>query len=1064
MQSSSQGSSPAVSTLRAYVPRHVAEAMARSPGADILGQEHRLTTAVLYSDISGFTPLSEALGRLGARGTEELTSLLNDYFGALIEVTDTHGGIVGKFGGDALTVLFPSRRRAVAGRRAVACALELQRASLGREAVETAAGAFRLELKVGLAIGSVLSLSVGVPDTRMEYVIAGPAVDLAVEAERHARGGEVIAHDGLLVLCPDAFAESRAEGFSRVTELGSPPRRSPRPRLEALSPALSRALAAYLPPAIAELVQAGHDRFVNEHRHIVVLFVGFEGFDYAKRDVGERLRSYFGEVVRTISRFGGHLRQIDVGDKGSTYLVFFGAPVAHEDDDGRACHCALALRELPGAERVRVGIASGLTFCGEVGNERRREYAAVGDTVNLAARLMEAAEPGTIVVSTSVGARAPDLEVAERRRLILKGKTQPVETFVLAGFRPTVRTIPGLGGEQPPLVGREAELALALEALAAAADGRGCMLGLTGEAGVGKSRLTAELVEEASRTGFRIHASACEAHASQTSYFVWHGIWRDFFGLDPSWPLDRQSKHLAGELVALGVGQAAEAFPALGPALNVSFPDTELTRGLDPELRSELLKSVLVGALRRRSEQQPVFLVLEDCHWIDPASSELAATVARSTSDASAALLLSSRPVPASESPTRWAAGLDQFVEIDLAGLSRSELEEILSSKVEELFAPGEASDETVEYLVSRANGNPFFLDEMLHLLHDRGIEPKDVRAVSALALPTTLQSLSLARLDELSEGDRTTLKVASVIGRLFKAPWLWGSYPRLGRPDQVLHRLRRTSRLDLTAPGVQKPEPTFAFKHVVIRDASYASLTYGLREHLHEGVGRYIEEAYAGRLEEQVDALAHHFGETRLEEKQREYFDRAAAAAAAAYANDSAISYLERLLPLTEGAQRSTVLRRLGEIWQLTGNWAEAEEALRAAVELAEESAHVISELASARGALGSLLSRRQSFDEARELLEQARSDFERLDDVPGVVRMLGNLRSRHGNSPTMPARSITRASTCTGGSIRDEVGVFMAVEQTGVVHWHRGDYDKAAEPSTARSRRRGKRITFAE
>ena len=119
-----------------------------------------------------------------------------------------------------------------------------------------------------------------------------------------------------------------------MTELGSPPRRSPRPRLEPLSPALSRALAAYLPPAIAELVQAGHDRFVNEHRHIVVLFVGFEGFDYAKRDVGERLRAYFGEVVRTISRFGGHLRQIDVGDKGSTYLVFFGAPVAHEDDDG----------------------------------------------------------------------------------------------------------------------------------------------------------------------------------------------------------------------------------------------------------------------------------------------------------------------------------------------------------------------------------------------------------------------------------------------------------------------------------------------------------------------------------------------------------------------------------------------------------------------------------------------------------------------------------------------------------------------------------------------------------
>ena len=452
-------------SLLTFVPRHVAADILRHPGSSPVGREQRFEAAALFADISGFTPMSEALGRAGTRGTEELTVTLNGYFTRMIDLVHSYRGVVGKFGGDALTIIFPAQgKRSRAPRRAVACALAMQDAMVGYDAVATAVGTFRLEAKIGVAAGAVLCTSVGDPATRLEYVVAGSAVDLCADAEHHAAPGDVVAHADLVQRCPGIELAWQEGDFARVTAIRPKPtrsRRGPLPR----SPAVAEpTLAAYLHPVIAERLLAGLGSFVDEHRRLTVLFVGFGGPDYSNRDAAVKLQAYLGPAVEIITRYDGHLRQVETGDKGSLYIVFFGAPVGHEDDEERALRAALELRELPG-DRVRIGVASGWTFCGCVGSPERQEYAAVGDTVNLAARLMQVAGPGEILVGGAVAERARRAVQLDRRAPVaVKGKSQRVPVATLVGQAKPSR---GLGEREFPLpmVGRERELASLVAAL-----------------------------------------------------------------------------------------------------------------------------------------------------------------------------------------------------------------------------------------------------------------------------------------------------------------------------------------------------------------------------------------------------------------------------------------------------------------------------------------------------------------------------------------------------------------------------------------------------------------------
>ncbi|MFQ5616657.1 MAG: AAA family ATPase, partial [Anaerolineales bacterium] len=724
----------------------------------------------------------------------------------------------------------------------------------------------------------------------------------------------------------------KREGFSCVTGLASRTPPAPLPTIGSLPQQVVRTVSSFLHPAISQRIQEGLTSFINEHRKVVVLFVHFENLDYDDDlDVGEKLQDYFSKVIEIVHSYDGYLNKVDMGDKGSKYIVLFGAPIAHEDDVDRALYCALDLQEIPGAP-VRIGINTGFVFCGQVGSPVRQEYTVMGDAVNLSARLMQAAQPGQLLMSEAVYAESEGFTWVNLPSIQVKGKTEEVVIRHLKGLKDKSTFKLQEPEYALPMVGREHELATAREKIERVLRGQGQIVGITAEAGMGKSRLGAEIIRLAMAYGLTPYGGECVSHGTNASYLVWQNLLRGFFELDPAWPLEDQAAHLQFQLKAINPN-FVQRIPLLGLPLNQTIPDNELTQAMDAGLRKSSLEAMLVECIRHRAGAGPLLLVLEDCHWIDPLSNDLLETIGRNIIDVPALLLVIYRP---SETERIQPKGrrFGHFTEISLLDFTEAEAARLIELKLRQLFdAAGTVPADLTARITERAQGNPFYIDEMINLIHDRGIDPADAQALEGIELPDSLHSLIISRIDQLHEGPKTTLKIASVIGRLFKADWLWGVYPQLGDPSQVKTQLEQLHQLEITPLDKPEPELEYLFKHILTREVAYESLAVATRTMLHGEIGAFIERTYPDGLDQLLNILAHHYGASDNTEKQREYFYKAGVAAQNAYANEAAIEYYQHLLHLFREEERIDVMLRLGQVWQITGRWSESENIFRKAL-----------------------------------------------------------------------------------------------------------------------------------
>ncbi len=983
--------------LYSFVPYHILADLAAQPWASPLGREQRFEAVVLFADVSGFTNISEALAATGKTGAEELTRILNSYFEPMIALIQSYGGIIGKFGGDAMTVLFPCgdtpAEQVATVRRALQCALAMQEQMQRYTAIATSVGTFSLAMKAGLAGGRVFCTTVGNERTRLEYIIAGSALDRCAEAEHHATRGEVVAETALLAEVPGVVIGEQRGDFSLIQALDPPAAPQPLAPLD-LTRIPPEVIAPYIHPSLAHLIQEDQISFINGHRKVTVAFVSFSGFDYDHDPhIGEQLQAYLDEVIAIVQRYDGYLNKVDMGDKGSKYIVLFGAPVAHEDDADRALRCLLELRTLPYAP-LRIGVNTGFVFCGQVGSVARQEYTVMGDAVNLAARLMQAARPGEILVGAHTRAAAHQEHFLWEARdpLQVKGKAEPVKLCALQGLASQNR----LRLQEPryalPMVGRRRELQQARELLQRARSGQGQILGISAEAGMGKSRLAAEVIHLALTESFTVYWGECLSHGTAISYLVWRNLMRGVFELDPALSVETQIEHLEARLAAIDPDLVVRA-PLLGGVLDLPIPDNPLTHSLDPKLRKASLEALVVQVIRHHALQSPLLLVLEDCHWLDPLSNDLLETVARACADVPVLLMVVYRPPEGPGAIYPHVTHLAHFTLIELREFTSEEAAELITLKLKQLTGQAQIlSPALVERITGRAQGNPFYIDEMMNLIRDRGLDPNDVQALEQIELPDSLHSLILSRIDQLPEKTQTTLKVASVIGRLFRAAWLIGVYPPLGTLAQVLEQLEYLSRLDITPLDKPEPELEYLFKHIITREVAYESLALATRTYLHEQLARYIETAYPEQLDQFLDLLAYHYGLSENRAKQREYFLRAGRAAQAGYANEAAIMYYRRLLPLLEAQEQPPILLHLGEVLQLTGAWEEAETVYREALRLARDQRSGPL-MARALRLLGSLLRQKGEFEQALAHLEEAEhyDDLSNWSSVSETLREIG-------------------------------------------------------------------------
>ncbi|MCA9979242.1 MAG: AAA family ATPase, partial [Anaerolineales bacterium] len=785
----------------AYLPIDRRHALAQAYELD-----DRTKGAALFADISGFTPLTEALAQeLGARrGAEELTQTLNTVYSALVQnVHLYHGSVIG-FAGDAITCWFEQDD----GLRAVSSALSMQAAMNEFRQIQTPGGqAVELAIKTAVAIGPVRRFLVGDPQIQVMDVLAGDTLSQMAAAEHMAERNEVVVTAEVASKLQEHLqltAERQdADGhiYHVVGDLTTPITLPPWPQLPDDALTVDQMRPWLLPPVFSQL-NTGQDTFLAELRPAVTLFLYFDGIEFDADDTaGEKLNQYVSWVQNVLAKYEGHLLQLIMGDKGSYLYAAFGAPLAHGDDAARAVAAALELRQPPDLlhfiAQTKVGISMGRLRAGAYGGTTRRTYGVLGDAVNTAARLMQAAKAGQVLVSPSV------LEATRKQflfnsvgELALKGKAEPLAVSEVVGHnshavQPTTLSL-------RPLIGREPEMAQMLSLLQAARQRHGRVVRLAGPAGIGKSHLALELVNQARQNGWHAVLSACQSTTQTTPYFPWRQVFRSLFGLDEGTEVD-----VAGQMEQ--VSTAVETInpdwmlrlPLLGDLLGLPIPENQATAAFDPRLRQEALFALAVDILHYHATRQPLLIFVDDVQWMDEASQGLTLNLARTLENQPIYLLVMHRPPLEVNRPILPdLTPLSTHHQLDVDELSSEAVTMLAAFRLGAPLAPL-----VNEVIQSLAQGNPFFTEELVASLREgqqlvlvareRGeqweladfvfealreanclIKREDEwrlaeeisLSAAALGVPDSIHGLVLARLDRLNEEEKLTLKVASVI------------------------------------------------------------------------------------------------------------------------------------------------------------------------------------------------------------------------------------------------------------------------------------------------------------
>jgi len=891
-----------LSALAAYIPRDRVEHILH--GAPLTDDG-----VALIADISGFTPLTEALthGLSPDRGAEELTRALEGVFTPLIAQIHAFGGSVIKFGGDALIVWYPrpprARRRAVV-RRAITSAWRMQNAIRRHGQISTPIGTVILRMKVGLTCGPVKRFRLGDAELGFEDVLAGATLDRMAEAEHHAEPGDIVTDAATLNLLPPGVIAVKAwrGEFAALGALARPARSAPWPSLRlsaADEEALLPKLTPYVPAEIYRALAAGRTR-VAELKPVVSLFVQFHGLDYdADPAVRDKLQTYFTTAQRIAHRYGGRLNRLLTGDKGSLLHIIFGAPRTVEEQESRAIRCALDLQAecggLPFIIMQRIGVTEGRVFAGPVGSPHRYDYTTMGDSINLSARLMTAAEPNTILVDDYSQQRTVRrFEFDPLPPMRLKGKAEPVTAYRLRAERMIeVGLEARFLTSRWPLVGREKELA-ALKAVAGRArQGRGQIIALSGRLGVGKTRLIEEIVRDWLAHKGNGFLGQCSQHLRTNPYQAWNGFWHDFFRLSHQ-ASAAEKRHRLQELTGYLAPDMLPWLDALGEVIGLPLPPDSPLLSLEPEDRRQKLYQLSLSLLLGRAQQHPLLILFEDLHWVDEASAALIDHIAARIEDAPVLLCLLFRSDD--DAPVR-ALSLPHSTHLTLQDLSAPATQTLIQAMLGDVALPPDVARD----IFDKTQGTPLYVEELVNSLRAAGALRREngryrlTDRGSLARIPDTLQDLIRARLDRLEPETRDLTQVAAVIDREFPFNILRDVYPYPMSGDEMRNRLDELVVEDITTLTEPEPLPSYAFKHALMYEVAYNSLAFARRQTLHRQIARSIEHRYADHLEEHFSSLAYHYRQANMLEQALHYSVEAGLRAQRLYANKTAMEYYQQ-------------------------------------------------------------------------------------------------------------------------------------------------------------------------
>lgn len=871
--------------------------------------------AVLFADVSGFTPLTASLARdLGPRrGAEELTRVLNAVYEVLIAEVHGHGGSVVTFSGDAITCFFEegaSTTAAPAPERAARAALRMHHAIASVRSMS--ASAVSLSIRTAFEAGRVRRFLVGNPEIQVLEVLAGATVDRLGVAAHLAGHGEVVGGPaairtlGTRLQIAAARAGPDAERYDVITGVSGNHQDNPWDDLSASDLAHAR-LRAWLLPTIYERLCLGQVDFLAELRPATVVFLQFGGLDYeAHEHAGVELDAFVRSVQGAVTRMDGTVFHVSTGDKGSCLYAAFGAPIAHEDDAARAVETALRLLAIPGElafiTDVRIGIGHGRMWTGPYGSSVRKTYGVLGDETNLAARLMEAAPLGTILVSEAVVAAAGGRDgFTDRGAITVKGRERPVPVFEprrSGHLRAPVST-------RTTMIGRERELRLVQECLHALEQRQaGGIVFIEGEPGIGKSCLIGELADLATRAHLKVAMGVASAIERSTPYYVWRSVLADVLSTGSPVAPPRLREQVQAELH--DDATLARWLPLLNDFLPTAVPENEFTVAMTGEIRAESTHTLVAALLSRVGQRAGgLVLVLEDAHWFDSASWALARRVSRDAS--SVLLVIGTRPMQPAPPDCVALLQSPHAITVPLEPLTAAEALQLVARRLEVDTLP-----RPVEALIGeKAQGNPFFAEELAYALRDNHVIRTSGRRceiaagadLNALHFPDTVEGVVRSRIDQLSASQQLIVKLASVIGRIFPFDVLSEIYPADADRSRLRDDLAMLERLDMVPVHSREPELTYRFKHVITQDVAYDLLLFGQKRELHREVAEWYERAHGDDLPLYYALLAHHWGSARVTPKTAHYLEKAGDQALNNDANEEAGRFFSQAILLMDGA-----------------------------------------------------------------------------------------------------------------------------------------------------------------
>ena len=859
----------------------------------ILDSERRDAT-VVFADISGFTALSEKLD------PEEVTSLINRCFETLETIILTHGGTVDKYLGDCVLAVFGfGPVSADAAMRAVEAAIEVRDAI--REFNRTAQVATPLDVHIGINTGPVIAGVLSGP-AKHELTVLGDTVNVAAALEDASGKGQIC-------VGPQTYHETAGEfEYRPLPPLPIGGRREPLPIYEVVGPRPSRRI-----------------RRDSERRLATVLFADVLGLQsLAEQMEAEALTSVmnrcFSSLAIAVVSHGG------VVDKyvGEGLMALFGVPNAIESAPKQAINAAIDIRNrvarfndtepLPVRLEARVGINTGLVIAGDIGGRLKRDFTVMGDAVNLAARLKEAAGRGVICVGTETHRYTrDDFEFRTLEPLALKGKEHLVPAYeVLSVTRRIQRPVLGRSDRMifSEMVGRDAELAVIKTRMANLVEGHGGIVSLSGEAGVGKSRLMAEVLATAEGMTITILEGRALAVGQNLGHHPFVALLRQWARIgDDEAEASAESK-LHAAIAALFPDGAGEVFPFIATLMGMHLRGAHAERlhGIAGDALERLIVKGVRELLQAIAARRPLMLVFDDLHWADPSSIELLVSLVRLVTDHPILFINVFRPQSPETAERIQNLAREVYAayhtEIHLEGLDSVHTDLLVRNLLDTEDLPATTRD----LIANRTEGNPFYIEEVVRSLIDQGaVEYQDGRfhvtaKIDSVVIPGTIQDVIMARVDRLDESARQLLQVASVIGRSFYRRIIADVLQRERGLDEDLAALREKQLLFQRAArwsvavgerGIME-DLEYVFKHALAQETIYNLLLLKTRKELHRRVAHSIEALFDDRLPHFYGMLAYHYTRAEEFEPAQEYLFKAGERAARSAASREALQFFQ--------------------------------------------------------------------------------------------------------------------------------------------------------------------------